>query len=73
MAKMPVIAGIGRAAGRLARAGALVLLLMPLGGCATNLTGFEFPSFGLFSDGERADLKQTGAVPQQSLSAASGI
>lgn len=69
MAKTPLIAGIGR----LARVGALAFLLMPLGGCATNLTGFEFPSFGLFSDEEQADLTQTGAVPQQSLSAASGI
>lgn len=35
---------------------------LALGGCATNLTGFQFPSFGLTSKSRGADADQQ-AVP----------
>ena len=76
MAKSPTTFTAGKAAKRLMLASATVVLLTPLGGCATNLTGFEFPSFGLmsnFSNEQQADLSQPGAMNSQSLSAAGGI
>jgi len=76
MAKTPWI-NVGMAqAKRAARAGVVIALLGSLGGCASNLTGFEFPSFGLmsrFSDDEKVDLSEPGMVGSQSLSSAGGV
>jgi hypothetical protein len=76
MAKMPsIIAGLALSA-RLARTAVVLVLVTMLGGCAGNLTGFEFPSFGLmsnFSNDEQADLSNPGSMNSQSLSSAGGI
>lgn len=81
MAKSPTInvgttnAGLAIAK-RAARAGAVIALVASLGGCASNLTGFEFPSFGLmskFSNDEQANLSQPGPANSQSLSGAGGV
>ena len=76
MAKPPIKSAAAKAAKRLALASVTIAMLTPLGGCATNLTGFEFPSFGLmsnFSNEQQADLSEPGAMNSQSLSAAGGI
>ena len=76
MAKSPTTSVAIRVAKRIMIAGTALVLLTPIGGCATNMTGFEFPSFGLmsnFSGDEQADLSQPGAMNSQSLSAAGGI
>ncbi len=76
MAKMPsIIAGLALSA-RLARMAAVLGLCAILGGCAGNMTGFEFPSFGLmsnFSNDEQADLNNPGSMNSQSLSSAGGV
>jgi len=56
-------------------AGAVILALFTLTGCATNLTGFEFPRFGLTSEPKKADaeLSNPGASSSQSLSAANNL
>ena len=56
-------------------AGALMAAVFVLPGCATNLTGFEFPSFGLTSDPKKPDteLNDPRASSSQSLSATGGL
>lgn len=60
---------------RVALTGAAFALMSGLGGCASNMTGFEFPKFGLmsnFSQSDDSDLSQPGAMNSQSLSSAGG-
>lgn len=56
-------------------AGAVILALFTLTGCATNLTGFEFPRFGLTSEPKQpdAEISNPGASSSQSLSAANNL
>lgn len=56
-------------------AGAVIAAFFALTGCSTNLTGFEFPRFGLTSDPKKPDteLSDPRASSSQSLSATDGL
>ena len=68
---------VSRATGwRAVSAAAALALLFTLSGCSTNLTGFEFPSFGLMSsffNDDESEITKPGADSFQPLSAGNGL
>lgn len=50
---------------RLAGAGAALLSMFTLAGCSVgNLTGFDFPTFGLTKKSDEVDREATGSIGQ---------